>query len=253
MSSIFVDTSPLGIESGLRLRSAAETPCDRSRQGGTVPTATLSSSSSNWLRPAKEEPAAPIIVVLVSSPGGRDADVIEAFERRSSGIPTADGVLRFSRAVPERVLPTLREVQSFVRNKIGGGSFVAFTLEPQRANDPGGVHPAVEAHDDDLRNRESLEFQEISIDPARREVWVEGSLIGLTKSEFDLLYVLAQRRGVVFSRRQIVLAYKGADYPVDDRSIDVQMFNLRRKIRGAGSALQTIRGVGYRFTGTPLV
>ncbi|MBA4019929.1 MAG: hypothetical protein C0483_22410 [Pirellula sp.] len=92
-----------------------------------------------------------------------------------------------------------------------------------------------------------LRFDELLIDLPRREVRVDGRSIVLTKSEFDLLAVLADQPGIVFTRREIVLAYKGLDYPVDDRSIDVQMVNLRRKLGRAANRLQTIRGVGYRF------
>lgn len=102
-------------------------------------------------------------------------------------------------------------------------------------------HPAVTGDD-------RLLFPRLSIYRRRREVFIDGVEQPLTKSEFDLLVELASQPGVVFSRRQIVLAYKGPDYPVDDRSIDVQVFNLRRKLGPVGRYLQTVRGVGYRFS-----
>lgn len=191
---------------------------------------------------AQESSVEPTIVLLIHTPSGLDAPATESLTEFAG----VNGALGFTRVIPESAMPAVREAYNQLRRRLGSaGSITALAVERSPLHEPAGSDAA------DLRNRESLEFQELSIDPARREVWVEGSLIGLTKSEFDLLYVLAQRPGVVFSRRQIVLAYKGADYPVDDRSIDVQMFNLRRKIRSAGGALQTIRGVGYRFTGTP--
>lgn len=207
--------------------------------------------------PSHADDVPTIILVVQTTPGsdnGLADEFLNALERASARRPHGDGSLGFSRAIPENAVPTVREACSLLRNQAGySGSITAFSVarsavERVRGDDARHARAATDA-----RDRASLEFNELSIDPARREVWVEGSLIGLTKSEFDLLYVLAQRPGVVFSRRQIVLAYKGADYPVDDRSIDVQMFNLRRKIRSAGSTLQTIRGVGYRFTGTTRV
>jgi hypothetical protein len=93
----------------------------------------------------------------------------------------------------------------------------------------------------------ALRFGRLTLDLARHEVTVDNRLVTLTKSEFDLLVILARRPGVVLSRREIVIASKGPNYPVDDRSIDVQMFNLRRKLGPVGRRLQTVRSVGYRF------
>jgi hypothetical protein len=92
-----------------------------------------------------------------------------------------------------------------------------------------------------------LRFGRLTIDAARHEVFVDEQPTTLTKSEFDLLSVLTRRPGVVHTRREIVVASKGPNYPVDDRSIDVQMFNLRRKLGPIGRRLQTVRSVGYRF------
>jgi len=70
----------------------------------------------------------------------------------------------------------------------------------------------------------------------------------LTFSEFEILYMLARRPGWVYTRNQIVNAVKGDDYPVTERSIDVQIVGLRKKLGHiAGNAIETVRGVGYRF------
>jgi hypothetical protein len=87
----------------------------------------------------------------------------------------------------------------------------------------------------------------LSINRARREVRAGHDLIGLTKTEFNVLYLLASRPGVVFTRNEIVEACRGVDYPVTMRSVDVQVVSLRRKLGPAGKMLQTIRGVGYRL------
>lgn len=214
---------------------------------------TTQRGSSNLADRAVKPAADPTIILFVHSSSGLDAASLESLHQahtQHGRAPSHDGeaTLGFTRVIPDAALPAVREAYAQFRRQFGNlGTITALAVE--RLPDEVSVAPR-DSHD--LRDSEGLEFAEISIDPARREVWVEGSLIGLTKSEFDLLYVLAQRPGVVFSRRQIVLAYKGADYPVDDRSIDVQMFNLRRKIRSAGSVLQTIRGVGYRFAGKPI-
>jgi two-component system phosphate regulon response regulator PhoB len=52
---------------------------------------------------------------------------------------------------------------------------------------------------------------------------------------------------MVFTRSQIVDAVRGADYPVTERAVDVQIVGLRRKLGEAGALIETVRGVGYRF------
>ena len=58
-----------------------------------------------------------------------------------------------------------------------------------------------------------------------------------------------QRPGVVFTRDQIVEGVHGDDYPVTDRSVDVQVVGLRKKLNIYGDHIETVRGVGYRFKG----
>ena len=87
----------------------------------------------------------------------------------------------------------------------------------------------------------------IELDRAHYMVRVDGALLTLTLSEFRILELLMRRPGVVFSRYQIVDAVHGADYPVTDRSVDVQIVGLRRKLGDHGECIETVRGVGYRF------
>lgn len=79
-------------------------------------------------------------------------------------------------------------------------------------------------------------------------VFANGQRINLTKTEFDLLLLLVQRKGWVYSRMQIVDALKGADYAVTDRSVDAQVRNLRKKLGEYCEYIETVRGVGYKFT-----
>lgn len=85
------------------------------------------------------------------------------------------------------------------------------------------------------------------IDRQQFTVTLDGTPLSLTRSEFMLLLLLAKRPGVVFSRYQIVDGVHGADYAVTDRSVDVLVVNLRRKLGGHGGLIETVRGVGYRF------
>ncbi len=92
-----------------------------------------------------------------------------------------------------------------------------------------------------------VRIHDIQIDPGRHKVLVKDEVVKLTSSEFGLLHFLASRPGWVFTRYQIVDAIHGTDYPVTDRSIDVQVVGLRKKLGTAGKYIETVRGIGYRF------
>ena len=95
-----------------------------------------------------------------------------------------------------------------------------------------------------------LRIHGIEIHPGRRSVHINGEHIDLTYTEFQVLYTLARRPGWVFTRYQIVEAVRGSDYPVTDRSVDVQIVGLRKKMGNLGDCIETVRGVGYRFKET---
>jgi two-component system phosphate regulon response regulator PhoB len=96
-------------------------------------------------------------------------------------------------------------------------------------------------------NQAVVHQHELEIHPGRRSVSAEGRPIDLTFTEFQVLYILARRPGWVFTRSQIVDAVRGGDYPVTDRSVDVQIVGLRKKLGPYGRYIETVRGVGYRF------
>ena len=87
----------------------------------------------------------------------------------------------------------------------------------------------------------------LTLHVGRREGRLRDKVLTLTFTEFEVLRLLASRPGWVFSRYQIVDAVRGEDYPVTDRSVDVQLVGLRRKLGKDAKLLETVRGVGYRF------
>jgi two-component system phosphate regulon response regulator PhoB len=95
--------------------------------------------------------------------------------------------------------------------------------------------------------RDRVSAGPVALDRARREVRVAGAAVELTFTEFEVLWHLASRPGLVFTRAQIVDAVRGTDYPVTERAVDVQIVGLRRKLGDAGALIETVRGVGYRF------
>ena len=92
-----------------------------------------------------------------------------------------------------------------------------------------------------------IKINDLTIHPGRHEVIIAGKPVKLTLTEFKLLHFLASRPGWVFTRYQIVDAVRGEDYVVTDRTVDVQVVGLRKKLRTYGKHIETVRGVGYRF------
>lgn len=93
----------------------------------------------------------------------------------------------------------------------------------------------------------TVQAHDIIIHPGRHEVLVAGQTVDLTFTEFQILQLLARHPGWVFSRYQIVNEIRGDETIVTDRSVDVQIVGLRKKLGEAGQYIETVRGVGYRF------
>jgi len=92
---------------------------------------------------------------------------------------------------------------------------------------------------------------EIKLDEARHTVFCGDNQLDLFATEFSLLKHFLSHPDIVFSRNQIITAIRGSDYPVTDRSVDVQILGLRKKLGKAGDMIETIRGVGYRLRNKP--
>jgi DNA-binding response OmpR family regulator len=87
----------------------------------------------------------------------------------------------------------------------------------------------------------------LTIDPASREVTLAGQQVKLRTKEFDLLQTLAQHRGQVLSRDQLLDLVWGYDFYGQTRTVDVHIAHLRRKLSGSDVEIETVRGVGYKL------
>ena len=85
------------------------------------------------------------------------------------------------------------------------------------------------------------------IDPQRHKVYVNGESIELTSTEFRILYLLASKKGWVFTRAQILDYLWGNEKAVLDRTVDVHIRHLRKKLGKAGEFIKNIRGIGYKI------
>jgi DNA-binding response OmpR family regulator len=92
---------------------------------------------------------------------------------------------------------------------------------------------------------------DLTLDPDRRQTRVRGDLVKLTKQEFDILYLLASRRGIVFSRAALIAKVWGGDTYVTERTVDSVVSRLRRKVErnpDDPEMILTAWGVGYKFS-----
>ena len=98
--------------------------------------------------------------------------------------------------------------------------------------------------------QQSLVFNNLVIDPVRREVRVDKQFVPLTALEFDLLHFLASHPGRVWRRSELIQEVWDYDYVGDQRVVDVHIGQIRKKIEIDASQqalIQTVRGVGYKF------
>lgn len=93
----------------------------------------------------------------------------------------------------------------------------------------------------------TLRIHDLVIMPQKNFVSASGKLVQLTASEFRLLVFLARSPGIIFSRYQIVDQVRGENHPVTDRSVDVHVVSLRKKLGASGHCVETVRGMGYRM------
>ena len=88
---------------------------------------------------------------------------------------------------------------------------------------------------------------DLVINPARREARLPDSTLDLRTQEFDLLLTLAEHRGLVLSREQILQKAWGFDFYGQTRTVDVHIAHLRKKIEGSSVKIETVTGVGYKL------
>ena len=111
------------------------------------------------------------------------------------------------------------------------------------------VRAVLRRHQETSSNEpETLEFEGLQIHLGKHEIRVNEEPVKLTYTEFMILEFLSRRPGWVFTRGQIVDAVRGDGYAITDRAIDFQIVGLRKKLGPASKFIETVRGVGYRFS-----
>lgn len=92
-----------------------------------------------------------------------------------------------------------------------------------------------------------LHLGDLTVDPARREVRLASRILNLRTQEFDLLLTLAEHRGLVLSREQILQKAWGFDFYGQTRTVDVHIAHLRKKLEESSVKIETVTGVGYKL------
>ena len=103
------------------------------------------------------------------------------------------------------------------------------------------------AHSGEVEEDERIQAGPLQIDPIGHRVQVAGEYVELTATEFRLLLTLAQRRGRVQSREELLNVVWGYEHSGYRRTVDTHVRRLREKIGEAAEMVETVRGVGYRF------
>ena len=92
-----------------------------------------------------------------------------------------------------------------------------------------------------------LLFRNFRVDTGRRKFFIQDEEIELTFSEFQIVEIFMRTPGKVFTRSKMVDLVRGDNHAISDRSVDVQIVGLRKKLGEFGDQVETVRGVGYRL------
>jgi two-component system alkaline phosphatase synthesis response regulator PhoP len=166
-------------------------------------------------------------------------------------LPGIDGIELLSRIRRESnvyvIMLTAKseETDKIVGLSIGADDYVTKPFSPREL--VARIKAAVRrmSNGGDSTDRGMFIFEHIRIDTGSRQVWVDDQLIELTTTEFDLMKSLAEHRGLVLSREQLLENVWGHEYFGELRVVDVHVGHIRQKI--GEDYIATVRGVGYRF------
>ena len=184
-----------------------------------------------------------LVVLDVMLPGVDGVTLCRAL--RSGGPNQRTGVLMLTArdTEPEKVIGLESGADDYLTKPFGVREFMArVTAVLRRAS---GV-----LSEPDRTRGGIVTSGDVTLDPDRRQARVRGDLVALTKQEFDILYLLASRRGIVFSRAALIAKVWGGDTYVTERTVDSVVSRLRRKIErdpNDPEMILTAWGVGYKF------
>jgi two-component system, OmpR family, alkaline phosphatase synthesis response regulator PhoP len=211
--------------------------------------ASIRSLVTSYLRPEEYE-----VYTASDGPGGLQAAraykpdliVLDVMLPGMDGIEVLTRLRRESDAYVILLTARSEETDKIVGLSVGADDYVTKPFSPREL--AARVKAALRRLQSGPERPESsqLAFKHVRINPAARQAWVDEQPLELTTTEFDLLYALAQHRGMVLSREQLLEKVWGGNYFGELRVVDVHLGHVRRKL-GRDDLIATVRGVGYRF------
>jgi two-component system alkaline phosphatase synthesis response regulator PhoP len=182
-----------------------------------------------------------LIVLDVMLPGLDGVSVLGAIRRDSVNRETPILMLTARREESDKVLGLETGADDYLTKPFGVREFVARVRALQRRH---------QRAEESSTQAQPVTAGPLTVDPQRRQARLDGREIDLTANEFDLLYLLASNRGIVFSREALMQKVWGSDTHITERSVDTLVKRVRRKIEDDSAEPQfilTVWGTGYKF------
>jgi DNA-binding response OmpR family regulator len=139
------------------------------------------------------------------------------------------------------------DVDRIVGLEMGADDYVTKPFNPREL--VARVRAVLRRYQKSVRPDQAVTVGQVTVDPASREARLGGHRLGLRPKEFDLLLALAEHRGLVMSRDQLLDLVWGYDFPGGTRTVDAHISHLRTRLEGSGVAIETHRGIGYKLVG----
>ena len=137
------------------------------------------------------------------------------------------------------------DVDKIVGLELGADDYLTKPFNPRELS--ARVRAVLRRYEKAIRPEQVVKIGQVTIDPQRREVTVGDRLVKLRAKEFDLLLTLAQHKGIVLSRDQLLRLAWGFDFYGQTRTVDVHIAQLREKLAGSDLVIDTVRGIGYKL------
>ncbi len=137
------------------------------------------------------------------------------------------------------------DVDKIVGLELGADDYLTKPFNPREL--VARVRAVLRRYEKSAASTQPIHLGQVTIDPQRREVTVGGQQLDLRTKEFDLLWTLAEHRGIVLSRDQLLDLVWGYDYYGETRTVDVHIARLRDKLEGSDVVIETVWGVGYKL------
>jgi DNA-binding response OmpR family regulator len=174
-----------------------------------------------------------MVILDIGLPGARDGFDVCKELRAESGVPVLFLTARDD------------EIDRVLGLELGADDYITKPFSPREL--VARVRAVLRRSDDSLHRRpDTIELADLVVHLGGREVFAGGEPVVLTAREFDLLAFLLSNQGLVLNRRQLLQGVWGPDWYGDERTVDVHVAQLRKKL-GARLPLTTVWGVGYRL------